>query len=456
MKKIVSLLLVFVLTLSLLAGCSSDVARKAKSNDLKIGLGSLLSEEPGNTEVLELKFDSEAELLALMNKACENDKFELYYSPDNMVVALKERASGKIMLSNPYNAALDENYSGVIGQKLSSQLVISYLEDETKILDMYSSAECAERGQYVVKTYDNGISIDLIFGEDNSSGGNFLTVLSKDTYKDLSEKVSEDSRDILEIYYTFYKKDELSDSGIFDLYPDIKAQDIYFIDYKLSERDENKLTAVFKEAGYTEKELKAETKKLQLGESTASNPYFKLTLNYVLTDSGVIVSIPNKSIEYNKDFPLLRISVLPYFGADVPGDAATGYLFIPDGSGAVINMNQNEPNRRIIMTGKVYGDNASKLPRKDAAEKTEQYYLPVFGTVRNNGTALFGNIVSGDSNAEITALLGRPSGNYYTVAPEFTVADYEQYTRISVVSNAWSNKTMYLYIPCGCCRRRQF
>ncbi|MBO4733607.1 MAG: hypothetical protein J5662_03930, partial [Clostridia bacterium] len=78
-------------------------------------------------------------------------------------------------------------------------------------------------------------------------------------------------------------------------------------------------------------------------------------------------------------------------------------------------------------------------------ERVEQYYLPVFGTVRNNGTALFGIITSGDANAEITAILGRPNGNYYTVNPEFIFADYEQYVRISVVSNAWSDKTMYLY-----------
>lgn len=444
MKKVLSLLLAAILALSLLAGCDSGNAKKVKISSDDIDLGKVTSETPGNTETPELKFKSEKEMLASMKKAASGEKFELYYSPDNMTVALKDKASGKLMLSNPYNAALDANYSGVIGEKLASQIVLSYLEKETKIVDMYSSTECADKGQYSIKTYENGLSFDLVFGTDSSAGA-FLTVLSADTYKDLSGKVSSDSNDILEAYYTFYKKDELEDSGIFDIYPDLTAQDVYYCDFELNDRDKSKLSGVFKEAGYTTAQLKAETEKLDLGESTVSEPYFKLTLQYLLTDTGVTVSIPNKSIEYNPDFPLLRISVLPYFGADVPGKDAEGYLFIPDGSGTVINMNREEPNRRIIMTGKVYGENSSRLPKKTAEEKTEQYYLPVFGTVRNNKTALFGIIESGDANCEITSLLGRPNGNYYTVNPEFIIADYEQYTRISVVSNAWSNKTLYLY-----------
>ena len=175
--------------------------------------------------------------------------------------------------------------------------------------------------------------------------------------------------------------------------------------------------------------MQADAKELNLGKSGVSYPNFKLTLNYTLTDNGVKVTIPNDSISFNEDFPLLRISLLPYFGADEASETANGYLFIPDGSGAVINMNQNEPNRRTIITGKVYGENASELPKEEATEKTEQYYLPVFGTVRNNNSAIFGIITNGDANSEITALLGRPNGNYYTVYPEFIIADYEKYTR---------------------------
>ena len=407
-------------------------------------LGELVSEDEGNTTVTPLTFSDENEMLASMTKACENGKYELYYSLDNMTVALKETKSGQVMFSNPYNAAKDTNHSGVIGQKLDSQIVISYLEKETKIVDLYSSTECAEKGQYRVKTYENALGFDLTFGETEEAG--VLTrAFSKESYRELCKKISEDQKELLELYYTFYKASELKESNFFTLYPDAEKQDLYFCDMELSERDIRKVNTALEEAGYTREMAAAEAEKLGLGKSSESKPYCKLTVNYVLTDNGVTVHIPNKSVSYNPEFPLLRISVLPYFGADEASSDATGYLFVPDGCGTVIAMNREVENRRIIMTGKVYGKNASGLPKKTAEERVEQYYLPVFGTVRNNGTAIFGIITGGDANAEITSLLGRPNGNYYTVNPEFVVADYEQYTRVSVVQNAWSNKNMYLY-----------
>lgn len=445
MKRFVCIFLVFALVLSLLSGCGAKNGKTVSADNVKLDLGSFVSEEQGNTNEAELKFDSDESMLASMKLACRNENLELYYSPDNMTVALKDIKSGKITASNPYDAALDSNYSGDVGERLASQVIISYLENETKIVDMYSFGECAKKGQYAVKIYEKGLSFDLIFGTDNSSGAAYLTVLSKDAYEDIISKISEDSTEIFETYFTFIKKDELGDSGIFDAFPEISKQDVYYCDFELSERDQKKISAIFKEAGYTAQTCQKEAQKLNLGKTTKSDPYFKLSLEFMLTDTGVTVSVPNKSIEYNPDFPLLRICLLPYFGADKAASDSKGYLFIPDGSGTIINMNKDVPNRRTIITGKVYGENASRLPKNVAAEKTEQYYLPVFGTVRNNDTGLFGIITSGDSNSEITALLGRPNGNYYSTYPEFILRDYEQYTRISVVENAWSNKLMYLY-----------
>ena len=437
-----------VLVFAVIAGVL--IFRKPKKAQLppvvreKFEFGELLTETAGNTEVQELNFASEEEMLSSMQKGCENETFALYYHPDNMAVALLNKTNGKVMFSNPYNAAKDPNHSGDVGEKLDSQVVLTYLEKETTPVELYSSVECAAKGQYGIKTYENALSFEMVFGEEQSKNA-VMRVFSEKTYETICETVSEDTKDLLDLYYVHYSESDLADSGIFEVYPDIKKQDLYYCNYELSERDKKKLSAAMEEAGFTVEDAKKEAEKLELGESTESSPYFKLTLNYVLTDTGVTVNIPNESVSYNGDFPLLRLSVLPYFGAEEAGEEATGYLFIPDGMGTVIKMNRESENRRTIMTGKVYGENGSALPKKTATEKTEQYYLPVFGTVRNNGTALFGIITGGDGNAEITSVLGRPRGNYYAVNPEFLFRDYEQYTRVSGVENPWSNKTLYLY-----------
>ena len=447
-KKILFGAVSVVLVFAVIAGVL--IFRKPKKAKLlpvvreQFTFGELLSENKGNTDIKELDFASEAEMLGSMLKGCENEKYALYYLPETMTVAWEDKASGKVMFTNPYNAAKDPNHSGSVGEKLDSQVVLTYLEKETALVELYSAAECAEKGQYNIKTYENALSLEMTFGEDQS-GNVLMRVFSEKTYETLCKAVSEDTKDLLDLYYVHYTESDLDDSGILEVYPDVKKQDLYYCNYEWNDRDKKKLTAAMEEAGFTAEDAKKEAERLNLGASAESNPYFKLTLNYVLTDSGLTVNIPNESISYNPDFPLLRLSVLPYFGSEEAGKDATGYLFIPDGTGTVISMNQENENRRTIMTGKVYGENGSALPKKTAAEKTGQYYLPVFGTVRNNGTALFGIITSGDGNAEITSVLGRPRGNYYAVNPEFLLRDYEQYTRVSGVENPWSNKTLYLY-----------
>lgn len=444
MKKLLSGLLILTMVSSLLAGCGDKTTTAPKAEKVKLNLGNFVSEIKGNTNITELKFKSENEMLDGMKFACQNDKFELYYSEDNMAVALKDKSSGKVVTTNPYNAALDDNYSGNVANRLNSQVIVTYLEDEKSLVDMYSSTDCADLGQYKIKTFDNGLIFNMSIGEEKANS-NVPRVLSKKSYDEIYNSVDESDRELLELYYVLFNKDTLKDSGIYEVYPNVKPQDLYYCNLELSERETKKLSAVFENANFTNERVQTDAKELNLGSSMNSYPNFKLSLNYTLTDNGVKVTVPNESINYNEDFPLLRVSILPYFAADESKTDSNGYLFIPDGSGAIINMNQNEPNRRTIITGKVYGENASKLPREEAVEKTEQYYLPIFGTVRNNETALFGIIEGGDANAEITALLGRPNGNYYTVYPEFIISDYEKYTRISVVSNAWSNKEMYLY-----------
>lgn len=444
MKKLISCVLVFILISSVLTGCGGETISAPKAETVKLNLGNLISETDGNTNQTELKFNSDIEMLSSMLLACENQKFELYYNRDNMTVALKDKQSGKIMLSNPFGAVNDRNYSGNVANKLNSQVIVTYLEEEKSLVDMYSSADCADLGQYKIKTYENGLVFELSIGEEKDNS-NVPKVIPKKRYEELCNALDDSDKELLEMYYVLTKKSELKDSGIYDVYPEVKTQDLYYCSLELSEREIRRVSAVFETANYTADKINADAKELNLGKSGESYPNFKLNLNYTLTNNGVKVTIPNESISYNEDFPLLRISLLPYFGADEASADANGYLFIPDGSGAVINMNQNEPNRRTIITGKVYGENASELPKEEATEKTEQYYLPVFGTVRNNNSAIFGIITNGDANSEITALLGRPNGNYYTTYPEFIIADYEKYTRISVVSNAWSNKEMYLY-----------
>ena len=444
MKKLITIVLVFAMIFSF-AGCGSKAAKSAiKSQNNGVELGELLSTVEGNKTQVNFDFASEAEMLGAMKKAAENSKYELYYSEDTMAVAVLEKATGKAMFTNAYNAAKDTNHSGSVASLLDSQIAITYLEGEINPIDIYSADDCANIGQYKINIYKNGLSFDMSIGQEKDHTS-IPKIISPKRYEEISSKLDEDDLDTLDAYYSLYEKDDFDLSGASEVYPDLAPQDIYVCFSELNEREIRNLTKVFEAAGYGDAEYVADMKEFGVKDAAASSPNFKLTLCYALTDNGVSVNIPAKSVSYNSDYPLLKISLLPDFGAEAPSKESNGYLFIPDGPGTVINMNNDDEAHRTVITSNVYGDNASKLPQKEVKEKTRQYYLPVFGTVRNNNTALFGIISSGDASAQITARLGKPNGNYYAANPEFIFADYEKYTKISVVSNPWSNQSIYMH-----------
>ncbi|MDP4146939.1 MAG: DUF5696 domain-containing protein [Bacillota bacterium] len=157
-----------------------------------------------------------------------------------------------------------------------------------------------------------------------------------------------------------------------------------------------------------------------------SKSSIKLAYDLVLENNNLNISIPSNSIEEpgvhyiknalgskivdkSKTVLLTDISVFPFFGATRSDNGNKGYLFLPDGPGAIIKFDNNKGlNSQFI--GTVYGEDLSYLNKYDSTLKnamTESKILyPVYGIVRDNNS-LMGVIDKGDSNADI---IGSPAG----------------------------------------------
>lgn len=443
-KRLIAVICVVTMLSCLFAGCSKDDGKRPSGEVLKLNLGKVLNTENGKENEVSLDFASNEEMLATMKKACENEKFELYYSQDTLVVALVNKSTHEIFATNPFNAKRDENYSGSIANRLNSQVVVTYLKEQDTVDDFYSSVDCVGCGQYSVNVCENGISVSMLFGKEDAS----LTIpyiLTKKRFEELKKLFGEDDADRFESFYTYYEKDEIEDSDVYDLYPDFPKKDFYFTGASLNEREQTVLSKLYDKIKYTSDDYKKDMLEFGVKKATAQNANVKLELQYVLTDDGVDVRIPAESVSYAEDFPVMKIALLPYFGADSPNDTGNGYLFLPDGCGAIIDINNQTESRRTTISGKVYGENLSKISSNTIKENVEQFYLPVFGIRRNNGSSLFGIIKSGDANADVVSYLGKPNGNYYAVAPVFSFRDYEKYVNANKVSTGWNQRTYYLY-----------
>lgn len=153
---------------------------------------------------------------------------------------------------------------------------------------------------------------------------------------------------------------------------------------------------------------------------------FSVPLEYILDGPNLLVRIPAKEIEYPIDvedqvgekhtFPLLKISVLEYFGA--ADTEKNGYMFVPDGAGALIYLN----NERLFATAynkPVYGrDNALDV-LKEKRTYSETIRLPVFG-LKQDDQAIFAIIEEGASLAAIRADISGRIDNYNRIYAEFT------------------------------------
>lgn len=111
-----------------------------------------------------------------------------------------------------------------------------------------------------------------------------------------------------------------------------------------------------------------------------------------------------------EDTMLLSIDVLAFFGAG--GLEEEGYLFVPDGSGALIQYN-NQKNRFSQYSESVYGKDLLQAD-STASAKNEQITMPVFG-LKTGEHAILAIISSNESYATITATTSRKTSSYNQV-----------------------------------------
>lgn len=117
-----------------------------------------------------------------------------------------------------------------------------------------------------------------------------------------------------------------------------------------------------------------------------SRPVFRCALEYTFNEDGSLcVSLPANSIAFDESTYILRsITPLKYFGAatlDIVNEKGNrdGYIFYPDGSGAVISFNDFET---VDIFAPIYGiDHAYSDIETLTGDYREQITMPVYGAV---------------------------------------------------------------------------
>lgn len=157
-----------------------------------------------------------------------------------------------------------------------------------------------------------------------------------------------------------------------------------------------------------------------------------MKLCVVLTEQGIEISIPEESIkdDIGSGYTLQSIYLYPFLGATY-GTDNHGYLFVPDGSGALIDTSVQtlgtEPYEKQI-----YGSDISMgsfQGRKEAnmLKDAEQIYMPVFGSILTTNEDGMAVII--DEGAEYCNVVAYASGirtPYNMIMPKFLIRETYQ------------------------------
>ncbi len=163
-----------------------------------------------------------------------------------------------------------------------------------------------------------------------------------------------------------------------------------------------------------------------------------LTMLVTLDNNGIRVQIPNSFIKETKEkFRLAAIYVLPFLGYTRGADIE-GYMFIPDGCGALIELKDNNEKFSQPYKAKIYGGNYSVEANTTAVQKyddtiatasdTAEVFAPVFGMVHTSKqNAVLGIIESGKTGAEIYAYPNGVITEYNWISARYVYREIYQY-----------------------------
>ena len=377
--------------------------------------------------------DWESQQLKVNEMTCmyEDSNWRMYIDQKSAEFALQNKKTGEYTFSNPYDIDLlstalasdDAEDADPIRQALLSQIILTYEDIETGVtytMKSFTDAILAG-GQVSYTTLSNGIRVEYAIGTLETKRL-FPIWVDKQRFEDQILSVFEARKsEMTSVERTLlngintqatYKLVNSAPAGsTYDPQAVANPNDPTTFEYLVNNTDKQMYVLVTNSAR-TKKTLESMIRKYcpeytfdKLEEdheitgyegNEKEPPLFRMALEYTVDEKGLTATIPAKSIRFNEtNYRLNTIALLPYFGCTATGkttgevgdDAGAysrndGYIFIPDGSGTLLNYYNEDGSLKVgILGGSMYGNDYA-LETIDATQaNAKTYRVPVFGLV---------------------------------------------------------------------------
>lgn len=388
------------------------------------------SEEEGYQEIK--GYDGEGEPIVL-----ETDKLKLTLDSTTTQFELLVKSSGKVWYSNPVDVANDTAALAADKEMLQSTLNVTH-SVQSGLETIYNNYRYSiVNGLYEIEEGADYIRIDYSLG-DVEREYIIPPVATKEVFDEWLSKMDQKDANLCKDYYKKYdinklgKKDNKEE--LLANYPIIADHVIYVLRDTTKGKVRVKLEEIFANAGYTFENYQ-EDKLLSNASGSADKDIFGASIIYRLDDDELVVEMPIDSLTFKEKTPITSVTLLPYFGAGGPNDE--GYIFVPEGGGAIINFNNGKIAQQTYAAN-MYGWDMGLY--RDSVVHTPTASFNTYG-IANGEDSFICILDDGSSYASIQADIAGKTHSYNYVNAKYTISSREKYDVGSIASS-----DIYVYL----------
>lgn len=352
---------------------------------LLVAAVSLIIWKSSTKEKLTDRYSTAPELTGKVNPDSDKallttDKLSLYLE-ENMVVRVESK-DGTVWSTNGLSHDGKQTKGQFVASYYTANAAYSYMDSQTDSVDKQQAQAFVQDGtlyvQYRVGNYGKTVEAVPSYLPAQRFQEKFLDQLS-------DEEAAE-----MESYYKYYSDEDA---------------------WRIRAKGRNnfeRILVIMDQVGYTDEDLAQDNAAGGITTDISSKPWFTIVLAYRLTDLGLEVSMPVEYIEFNADYPLYEVDLLPHFGKQE--QSLEGYVLLPDGSGALMHFDYEYASRTEYAIP-VYGlDGAVASDVLTTGQFQYEYAaLPLFG-MKDGEDAFLAVIGGGQSKAVI---------NFHQAGPYF-------------------------------------
>lgn len=356
----------------------------------------------------------------------ENASLLFEMDPETSHFKLTEKATGREWLSNPADADKDKKAVSTNKGVLNSTLLLYYSPSGGTDIERNNYQYSIENQNFTYEVVDEDtIRVIYSIGEIEK----IYTIpyaITAERYKMYTDQMSGKDKKKVSGYYskqTPASLDKLSaeeKEAMLALYPSLAEQELYIMKSNISASNKENAEKVFASLGYTQEEYELD-QQLIAGKKEEVKPVFNVTMEYRLDGDDLVVSVPMQDMRYRKDYPITYVTVLPMFGA--AGVDEEGFMFVPEGGGALINYNNGKLKQNNYFV-EMYGWDYA-LKRDEVVSETQALF-PVFGMTKNGGSFIC--VIEGaTAYAGIQADISMRYNSYNYANAKYNVIHGEEY-----------------------------